>query len=61
MSEHDGLGGLEEHRLTAARLAKVEALRAAGAEPYPPVYEPDATAAGIAAAHGDLADGEESG
>ncbi|MCB2224397.1 MAG: lysine--tRNA ligase [Actinobacteria bacterium] len=61
MTEHEDAGGLGEHRLTAARLAKVEAIREAGGDPYPPSYEPDATAAGIAASHGDLADGEESG
>ena len=61
MSEHEDAGGLEDHRLTAARLAKVEAIREAGGEPYPPSYEPNATAAGIAEAHGDLTDGEESG
>ncbi|MCJ7726286.1 MAG: lysine--tRNA ligase [Acidimicrobiia bacterium] len=61
MSEHEEPGGLEDHRLTAVRLAKVEAIREAGGEPYPPNFDPDATAAGIIAAHGDLADGEESG
>jgi len=61
MSEHEESAGLEDHRLTAIRLAKVEALRESGIEPYPPNFEPNATAAGIAAAHSDLADGEESG
>jgi len=61
MSEHEEPGGLEDHRLTAARLAKVEAIRDAGGDPYPPKFEPNATAAGIAEAHGDLEDGEESG
>jgi len=61
MSEHEDSGGLEDHRLTAVRLAKVEAIRDAGGEPYPPIFEPNATAAGIADAHGDLTDGEESG
>jgi lysyl-tRNA synthetase class 2 len=57
----DGPEGLEEHRLTAARLGKVEALREAGFEPYPVRFEPTATAAGIAAEHGGLEAGEESG
>ncbi|MBU1494537.1 MAG: lysine--tRNA ligase [Actinobacteria bacterium] len=61
MSEHEDTAGLEDHRLTAVRLAKVEAIRAAGGDPYPPNFGPNATAAGIAEAHGDLADGEESG
>lgn len=61
MSEHEESGGLEDHRLTAIRLAKVEAIREAGGDPYPPNFDPDATAAGIIAAHGDLAHGEESG
>ncbi len=45
---------LGDDPLTAARLAKVEALRAAGGEPYPVGFLPDATAAGLAADHGDL-------
>ena len=45
---------LEEHRLTAARLAKVEAMRAAGEEPYPVRFERTATAAEIRRDHGEL-------
>ena len=52
---------LQEHFLTAARLAKVEALRAAGVDPYPVVFTPTATAAGLHEAHADLAAGEGSG
>jgi len=61
MSEHDEAEGLEDHRLTAARLAKVEALRRGGGEPYPFRFEPNATAAGIIEAHADLGDGDGSG
>ncbi len=32
---------LQEHFLTAARLAKVEALRASGVDPYPVSFSPD--------------------
>jgi lysyl-tRNA synthetase, class II len=52
---------LQEHFLTAARLAKVEALRAAGVDPYPVVFTPTATAAGLHEEHSALAAGEGSG
>ncbi len=52
---------LEEHRLTAARLAKVEDARAAGIEPYPVRYERTATAARLHGEYGDLGPGEGSG
>jgi lysyl-tRNA synthetase class 2 len=54
-------GSLEDHRLTAARLAKVEAARAAGVDPYPVRFERSATAAELHAAYGALGPGEESG
>ena len=46
---------LEEHRLTAARLAKVEAMRTAGEEPYPVRFERTHTAVELHARYGDLA------
>src|SRR5512137_743677 len=52
---------LQEHFLTAARLAKVEALRAAGVDPYPVVFTPTAQAAGLHQAHAGLAPGAGSG
>ncbi len=54
-------GDLEEHRLTAVRLAKIDAMRAAGVDPYPVRYEPTATAAALAAAHGAIDPGDETG
>ncbi|MBN2113183.1 MAG: lysine--tRNA ligase [Acidimicrobiia bacterium] len=56
-----GVEYLQEHFLTAARLAKVEALRAAGVNPYPVTFTPTATAASIHEAHAGLAAGEASG
>ncbi len=47
--------------LTASRLAKVDALRAAGVEPYPVGFVPDATAAELAADHAGLEPGERTG
>ena len=52
---------LQDHFLTAARLAKVEALRAGGVDPYPVLFSPTATAAGLHEAHSALAAGEGSG
>lgn len=43
----------------AGRLAKLDALRAAGVDPYPVRFDRDATAATIRDAHDGLADGEE--
>ena len=63
MGTGEGPGGehLQGHFLTAARLAKVEALRAAGVDPYPVSYTPTADAAGLHRAYGDLASGAGSG
>jgi len=52
---------LAEHRLTAARLAKVEAVREAGGEPYPVRFERTAFAADLHAEHGGLEPGTETG
>src|SRR5512137_79177 len=52
---------LQENFLTAARLAKVEALRAAGVDPYPLSFAPTATAAALHETHAGLAAGEGSG
>ncbi len=48
-----------EHRMAAARLAKVEALRAGGVDPYPVGYQRDADARGLQSRFGDLGPGEE--
>ena len=53
--------GLEEHRLTAVRLAKLDAMRAAGVDPYPVRFEPTATAAALVADHGEIGPGDETG
>jgi lysyl-tRNA synthetase class 2 len=53
--------GLDEHFLTAARLAKVDALRASGDEPYPVRFERTATAAELHAVHGGLAPSTDTG
>lgn len=45
---------LADHLLTAQRLAKVDAIRAAGGEPYPFRFAPTDTAAALHAAHGAL-------
>lgn len=50
-----------EKSLRARRLAKVEALRDVGADPYPVGFTPDATAGDLAAVHGDLAAGSSTG
>ncbi|NOY54646.1 MAG: lysine--tRNA ligase [Actinobacteria bacterium] len=47
--------------LTARRLAKVEALRALGEEPYPQRFERTATAADLAGEYGDLDPGSSTG
>ena len=52
---------LQEHFLTAARLAKVEGLRASGVDPYPVSFRPTATAASLHEAHAGLAASEASG
>ncbi len=52
---------LQDHFLTAARLAKVEALRAGGVDPYPVLFTPTATAAALHEAHAALAAGEGAG
>ncbi len=52
---------LAEHFLTAARLAKVEALRAAGVDPYPVTFAPTTTAAAVHEAHAGLVAGGASG
>ncbi|MFH1105418.1 MAG: lysine--tRNA ligase [Actinomycetota bacterium] len=48
-------------RMTAARLAKVEAMRAAGDEPYPYRFERTALAADLQARFDDLAPGTDTG
>jgi len=58
MAEDDQL---EEHRLTAARLAKVEAMRAVGDEPYPVRFERTASAAEVRSRFGDLSAGTATG
>ena len=50
----DDRSALEENRLTAARLGKVEALRAAGVEPYPYRFNRTALAAELHERHTDL-------
>jgi lysyl-tRNA synthetase, class II len=55
-SEH-----LQAHFLTASRLAKVEALRSSGVDPYPVIFTPTAQAAGLHETHAALAPGEGSG
>ena len=45
---------LDENRLTAARLAKIDRLRAAGVEPYPYRFERNALAADLHHRHDDL-------
>ncbi len=52
---------LGDDPLVAARLAKVDALRAAGIEPYPVGFVPDVTAAELAADHEGLGPGEGTG
>ena len=60
-AERPPADGLADHRLTAQRLAKVEALRAAGVDPYPVRFERTALAAEIHSDHGDLAAGAHTG
>ena len=50
----DAASPLDENRLTAQRLGKVEALRASGAEPYPFRFERTAEAAEAAGQVGFL-------
>lgn len=52
---------LESDRLIAARLAKVESLRADGVDPYPVRFERTATAAEIRDAHDGIEAGEAAG
>ncbi len=53
---------LAEHRITAARLETMHALRAAGIEPFPVgVRKPDATAAWLKAEYASLEPGAETG
>src|SRR5512134_4086009 len=52
---------LEENRLTAARLAKVEAMRAAGDEPYPVRFERSHSAGEVRGRWGELAPGSATG
>ena len=63
MSSEDPAEGdrLGEHFLTAARLAKVDALREAGVDPYPVTFSPTTSAAALQETHGGLAAGEGSG
>jgi lysyl-tRNA synthetase class 2 len=60
--ERDADGeSLADHRLTAARLSKVDAIRAAGDDPYPVRFERSAFAADLHAEYGELAPGSETG
>jgi lysyl-tRNA synthetase class 2 len=52
---------LEEDRLTAARLAKVAAMRTAGVEPYPVRFERTHTTAAVRERWGELAAGSSTG
>ena len=52
---------LHAHPLTAQRLEKVEAIRTAGAEPYPVRFERTATSAELHAEFHDLEAGQETG
>lgn len=52
-------GGLDEQR--ARRLAKLEALRTAGVDPYPIGFRPDRSCASLHAEFGELAAGSETG
>ncbi len=55
----DETSDLVAHPLTAARLEKLEALRAAGVDPYPPRFERTHLAAELHTAFGDLEAGAE--
>lgn len=57
----DAASPLDENRLTAQRLGKVDALRASGAEPYPFRFERSAYAADIHERFGDLDAGASTG
>ncbi len=57
MGDGDERSSLDENRLTAARLAKVDRLRDAGVEPYPYRFERTAFAADLHDRHGDLGSG----
>ena len=61
MSETEERSPLDENRLTAARLAKVDAMRAAGIEPYPYRFERTAHAAELHEQFADLAAGSSTG
>lgn len=52
---------LSEHPLTAARLAKVDRMRAAGEDPYPVRFERTDLAADVRRRHSDLAPGSVTG
>ena len=51
--------GSKYDELVAQRRAKLDELRAAGIEPYPPRFRPSATLSELVARHGGLAAGEE--
>jgi lysyl-tRNA synthetase class 2 len=57
----DGDQHLQEHFLTAARLAKVEALRRSGVDPYPVKFAPTATAGDLARGYGEIEPGAATG
>jgi len=52
---------LAEHPLTAQRLAKLDAVRARGDDPYPPAFERSATASELADEFGALPPGSSTG
>jgi lysyl-tRNA synthetase class 2 len=60
-AEHEraGTGGDFQEADRERRLAKLDAMRARGVEPYPVRFDRDATAASLHGAHGALAAGEE--
>ena len=59
--EHHQESATGEDAQRRQRIAKVEAMRVRGAEPYPVRFSPDATAADLLREHGDLAPGTETG
>lgn len=61
MSDAEERSPLDENRLTAARLAKVDALRAAGAEPYPFRFERTAHTSDLLERHSGLGKGASTG
>ena len=58
---YDDSHQLASHPLTAARLEKLEAIRASGRDPYPVGFERDHTAADIRDRHGELEPGASTG